>query len=66
MHAISVSNPEAIQIAKQSDKRREAGGPRGILEGIPIMVKDVFLTSDKMPSTGIHLHIDQGSEFGTY
>lgn len=49
---MGVVNPEAIQLARESDKRRAAGKSRGVLEGIPIMIKDIFLTQDDMPSTG--------------
>ncbi len=54
VHAVAVINPDAIEMARQSDERREAGERARILEGIPIMLKDVFLTDDKMPSTGIY------------
>ncbi|KAF2655409.1 amidase signature enzyme [Lophiostoma macrostomum CBS 122681] len=47
--AVSVINKEAIEIARQKDIEREGGKMKGLLHGIPILVKDIFLTLDQMP-----------------
>ena len=44
-------NPDALSIADNLDKERDAGKVRGPLHGIPIMVKDNIDTADKMMTT---------------
>ncbi|HKN35931.1 MAG TPA: amidase [Terriglobales bacterium] len=44
-------NPDALAIADAMDKERHAGKLRGLLHGIPILVKDNIDTSDKMMTT---------------
>lgn len=51
VHAVSQVNPHAIDIAVERDQERESGQIRGILHGIPILVKDVFCTTDEMNTT---------------
>lgn len=41
-------NPEAIEIAKALDQERMEKGSRGLLHGIPILLKDNIDTGDKM------------------
>ena len=51
VHAFLHVNPEvSLAAAKASDARRSAGAPVGALDGVPIAIKDVLVTTD-MPST---------------
>ncbi|CZT10488.1 uncharacterized protein RAG0_14943 [Rhynchosporium agropyri] len=51
VHAVSSMNPDAIEIARRSDQKREAGELCGLLEGIPIMFKDgAIITGETVPS----------------
>lgn len=52
LHAVSEINPDSIDIARERDEERAIGNVRGPLHGVPILVKDVFLTTDRMQSTG--------------
>lgn len=51
LNSISEINPDAYKIADQLDKERRVSGPRTILHGIPIVIKDNIITSDKMHTT---------------
>lgn len=44
-------NPEAEAIARALDRERKERGPRGLLHGIPVMVKDNIDTADRMATT---------------
>ncbi|GAB5469021.1 MAG: amidase [Rhodospirillales bacterium] len=44
-------NPDALEIATDLDREREATGPRGPLHGVPILVKDSIDTADKTMTT---------------
>lgn len=44
-------NPEALDIARQLDKERKEGKIRGLLHGIPVLIKDNIDTGDKMLTT---------------
>lgn len=44
-------NPDAINIAKVLDAERKNGNVRGVLHGIPILIKDNIDTGDKMMTT---------------
>jgi aspartyl-tRNA(Asn)/glutamyl-tRNA(Gln) amidotransferase subunit A len=51
VHAFLHVNPQvSLDAAKASDARRIAGTPAGALDGVPIAIKDVLVTTD-MPST---------------
>lgn len=51
VHAFLHVNPElSLAAAKASDARRQAGAPLNPLDGVPIAIKDVLVTTD-MPST---------------
>jgi amidase len=44
-------NPDALGIAEELDREREAGQVRGCLHGIPILLKDNVATHDRMTTT---------------
>ena len=48
--AIITVNPDALKIAEELDRERAEKGPRSLLHGIPIIVKDNYDTAD-MPTT---------------
>ncbi|ARU60684.1 amidase [Tumebacillus avium] len=41
-------NPDALQIAEALDAERKQNGPRGLMHGIPVLLKDNIDTGDKM------------------
>lgn len=53
-------NPDALAIADQLDRERQAKGPRGPLHGIPVLIKDNIGTHDRMTTTAGSLAL-QGS-----
>ena len=48
--AVIETNPEAIATARVRDAERRSGRDRGVLHGIPILVKDNILTEDQTDS----------------
>jgi amidase len=44
-------NPDALRIADDLDKERKAGKVRGPLHGVPVLLKDVVDTADRMHTT---------------
>jgi amidase len=44
-------NPDALAIAAALDRERKQNGPRGMLHGIPVLIKDNIDTSDRMATT---------------
>jgi amidase len=48
LRAVIETNPDALDLADQLDKERQAGKLRGPLHGIPVLVKDNIDTADKM------------------
>jgi amidase len=44
-------NPDAIAIAQQLDAERTAGNLRGPLHGLPMLIKDIIGTADKLNTT---------------
>ena len=44
-------NPDALSIARDLDAERKAKGPRGLLHGIPVLLKDNIDTHDRMMTT---------------
>src|SRR5439155_8956220 len=44
-------NPDALSIAAALDDERKAGGARGPLHGIPVLIKDNIDTADRMSTT---------------
>jgi len=51
VNAIIELNPDALGIADAQDKQRQAGKPGGLLQGVPVLVKDNLDTRDKMMTT---------------
>ena len=51
INAFIALNSSALETAAALDAERRAKGPRGMLHGIPIVVKDNYVTED-MPTTG--------------
>ncbi len=51
LRAIIEINPDALEIAAALDRERVAGGPRGPLHGIPILLKDNIETADRTHTT---------------
>ena len=51
INSIIEINPDALSIAHKLDKEREASGPRSLLHGIPIVLKDNIDTGDNMSTT---------------
>ncbi len=51
LRSVLETNPDALDIAEQLDREREAGTLRGTLHGIPILVKDNIDTADRMTTT---------------
>ncbi len=51
LNAIIELNPDALAIATKMDEERKQGKIRGLLHGIPILIKDNINTGDKMQTT---------------
>lgn len=51
LNSVIELNPDALKIAEDLDKERKAGKIRGVLHGIPILIKDNIDTADKMKTT---------------
>jgi amidase len=44
-------NPDAMAMADTADQARSSGGNRGLLHGIPVVIKDNIDTADRMQTT---------------
>lgn len=51
LHAVLEVNPDALDIARESDERRESDQSRGPLEGIPVLIKGNMDTADQQMTT---------------
>lgn len=51
LRAVIETNPDAMAEAERLDRESEAGTLRGPLHGIPILLKDLFDTADRMHTT---------------
>ena len=51
LQAMIETNPDALDIAQQLDEELQAGQSRGPMHGVPVVVKDVFATADRMQTT---------------
>lgn len=58
LNSIIEINPDAISIARALDKERKDGKLRGVLHGIPIVIKDNIDTGDKMQTTAGSLSME--------
>lgn len=48
LNSVIELNPDALDIAEQMDKERSEGKVRGVMHGIPVLIKDNIDTADKM------------------
>jgi Asp-tRNA(Asn)/Glu-tRNA(Gln) amidotransferase A subunit family amidase len=44
LNAFCLVSDEALKQAKESEERWQAGQPRGLLDGVPVSIKDLILT----------------------
>jgi amidase len=51
LHSIIELNPDALAIADALDAERKSKGPRSLLHGIPVLIKDNIDTADRMATT---------------
>lgn len=51
LNAVLAINPKALEVARALDAERKTKGPRSLLHGIPVVLKDNYNTID-MPTTG--------------
>ncbi|MCW5964210.1 MAG: amidase [Bryobacterales bacterium] len=51
LNAVIEVNPDALSIADALDAELKQGGPRSLLHGIPILLKDNIDTADRMKTT---------------
>ncbi len=51
INSIIEVNPDALKIADEMDKERKRGKSRGMMHGIPVLIKDNIDTADKMKTT---------------
>src|SRR6267378_2528965 len=51
LRAVQEINPDALAIARTLDAERSGRGPRSLLHGIPVLLKDNIATADKMETT---------------
>jgi len=51
LNSVIEANPDALAIADSLDRERKAKGPRGLLHGIPVLIKDNIDTADRMSTT---------------
>ncbi len=58
LNAVIELNPDAVNIARNLDKEREDGKIRGLLHGIPVLIKDNIDTADRMQTTAGSLALE--------
>jgi len=58
LNAVIELNPDALAIADALDAEREVKGPRGLLHGVPVMLKDNIDTADRMMTTAGSLALE--------
>ena len=52
LHAVITTNPDALQLAAESDARRRERHTRGAMDGIPVLLKDNIDTADLGDTAG--------------
>lgn len=58
LHAVIETNPDALAIADEMDAELDDGRSRGLLHGIPILLKDSIATHDQMTTAAGSLALD--------
>lgn len=58
LNAIIEVNPDAARLADELDRERRTRGPRSVLHGLPIVLKDNIDTGDRMMTTAGSLALD--------
>ncbi|HSS44407.1 MAG TPA: amidase, partial [Thermoanaerobaculia bacterium] len=58
LRAVLEINPDALAIAEGLDAERKAGKVRGLLHGIPVLIKDNIGTADRMTTTAGSLALE--------
>jgi amidase len=51
LQAVITTNPDALDVAASLDEELAAGQSRGLMHGIPVLLKDIVATGDQMPNT---------------
>ncbi|PYV30795.1 MAG: amidase [Acidobacteria bacterium] len=51
LNSVIEVNSDALAIAEALDRKGKAGGPRGPLHGLPVLIKDNIATHDRMMTT---------------
>ena len=51
LRSITEVNPDALEVARRLDDERREKGPRSLLHGIPVALKESIATTDKMETT---------------
>lgn len=58
LHAVIETNPDALDIADALDAELADGRSRGLLHGIPVLIKDNIATADRMQTTAGSLALE--------
>ena len=58
LNSVIEINPDAITIAENMDRERRDGKVRGLMHGIPVLIKDNIDTGDKMMTTAGSLALE--------
>jgi amidase len=58
LNSVIETNPDALTIASSLDKGRRSGKTRGLLHGIPVLIKDNIDTHDRMQTTAGSLALE--------
>ena len=60
LRSVIEMNPDALSIADALDRERKEHGARGVLHGIPVLIKDNIDTADRMATTAGSLGSGRG------